>query len=177
MGIKTCFLFNLRSGSTIEIFLLSSIHNLTVFILFMVFIFNWISFFFFCDLIEFLKTYFFFRMPWTYTWIALHISSAVFPAFRKVMARFLARFASSNVTLFDPFCVIFCLLEERSMAGPWAFVLNISSNSSTFKSWGREERRSQIRLYLKIKLGESNMFHTMPSPHRCTEQATIYIVS
>ena len=48
------------------------------------------------------------------------------------MARFLALFASSNVTLFDPFCVIFCLLEERSMAGPWAFVLNISSNSFRF---------------------------------------------
>lgn len=56
------------------------------------------------------------------------------------MARFLALFASSNVTLLDPFCGIFCLLEERSMAGPWAFVLNISSNSSTFKSWGREDK-------------------------------------
>lgn len=86
------------------------------------------------------------RMPWTYTCIALHISSAVFPAFLKVMARFLARFASSNVTLFDPFCVIFCLLEERSMAGPWAFVLNISSNSSTFKSWRGMKQANWITL-------------------------------
>lgn len=92
-------------------------------------------------------------MPWTYTWIALHISSAVFPAFLKVMARFLALFASSNVTLFDPFCVIFCLLEERSMAGPWAFVLNISSNSSTFKSWSKKGWNRQIGFYLKINSG------------------------
>lgn len=96
-------------------------------------------------------------MPWTYTWIALHISSAVFPAFLKVMARFLALFASSNVTLFDPFCVIFCLLEERSMAGPWAFVLNISSNSSTFKSWVGEEWNRQIRLSLKMKSGSHHL--------------------
>lgn len=90
-------------------------------------------------------------MSWTYTCIALHISSAVFPAFLNVMARFLALFASSNVTLLDPFCVIFCLLEDRSMAGPWAFVLNISSNSSTFKSWSRERWDRQTRLQLKIK--------------------------
>lgn len=73
------------------------------------------------------------------------------------MARFLALFASSNVTLFDPFCVIFCLLEERSMAGPWAFVLNISSNSSTFKSWGREGWNRKTGLHIKCKSGSYHL--------------------
>lgn len=64
----------------------------------------------------------------------LQISSGVLPTFLRVMARFLARLESSRDTLLGTFWMDFCLLEDRSMAGPCALVLNISSNSSTFRS-------------------------------------------
>lgn len=67
--------------------------------------------------------------------MALQISSGLLPALRRVIARFLARLASSRDTLLGPFCGAFCLLRVMSTAGPWALVLNISSNSSTFRSW------------------------------------------
>lgn len=65
------------------------------------------------------------------------------PAFLSVMARFLALLASSRETLDGAFWGSFCLDSVRSTAGPWAFVLNISSNSSTFRSWDTH-RSSQI---------------------------------
>lgn len=67
--------------------------------------------------------------------MALQISSGVLPTFLSVMARFFALLESSRVTLLGPFWMTFCLLVVRSIDGPWAFVLNISSNSSTLRSW------------------------------------------
>lgn len=70
-------------------------------------------------------------------WIALQISSAERPALRRVMARFLARLASNRVTLLAAFCAVLFLEQMRSRAGPWAFVLNSSSNLSRSRSWPR----------------------------------------
>lgn len=71
------------------------------------------------------------------------MTSDPWPAFLSVMARFLALLASSRETLDGAFWGSFCLDSVRSTAGPWALVLNISSNSSTFRSWDTH-RSSQI---------------------------------
>lgn len=80
----------------------------------------------------------------TYIWIALQISSGVLPTFRSVMARFLALLESNSETLLRTFWIVFCLLDVTSIAGPWALVLNISSNSSTFRSWRKQEKQGMI---------------------------------
>lgn len=79
----------------------------------------------------------------TYVWMARQMTSDPWPAFLSVMARFLALLASSRETLDGAFWGSFCLDSVRSTAGPWALVLNISSNSSTFRSWDTH-RSSQI---------------------------------
>lgn len=76
-----------------------------------------------------------------HVWMALQISSAERPALRRVMARFLARLASSRVTLLAAFCAVLFLEQMRSRAGPWAFVLNSSSNLSRSRSWQELMRR------------------------------------
>lgn len=76
-----------------------------------------------------------------HVWMALQISSAEWPALRRVMARFLARLASKRVTLLAAFCAVLFLEQMRSRAGPWAFVLKSSSNLSRSKSWQELMRR------------------------------------
>lgn len=75
--------------------------------------------------------------------MALQISSAERPALRRVMARFLARLASNRVTLLAAFCAVLFLEQMRSRAGPWAFVLNSSSNLSRSRSWQGLTRREK----------------------------------
>lgn len=77
-------------------------------------------------------------------WIALQISSAERPALRRVMAKFLARLASNRVTLLAAFCAVLFLEQMRSRAGPWAFVLNSSSNLSRSRSWQELMRRIML---------------------------------
>ena len=76
--------------------------------------------------------------------MALQISSGVLPTFLRVMARFFALLESRSVTLLGTFWLTFCLLVDRSMVGPCAFVLNISSNSSTFRSFQVGSRESAM---------------------------------
>lgn len=78
--------------------------------------------------------------------MALQISSGVLPTFLSVIAKFFALLESSSVTLLGPFWMTLCLLMVRSIAGPWAFVLNISSNSSTFRSF-KEATNNQLRYH------------------------------
>ncbi len=66
--------------------------------------------------------------------IALQISSVVLLAFRSVMAKFLERLASRRVTLFTAFWATLLFVQERSTMGPWALVLNSSSNLSRSSS-------------------------------------------
>lgn len=79
--------------------------------------------------------------------MALQISSAERPALRRVMARFLARLASNRVTLLAAFCAVLFLEQMRSRAGPWAFVLNSSSNLSRSRSW-QESREGKCCVVL-----------------------------
>lgn len=83
-------------------------------------------------------------MDQSYIWMALQISSGVLPTFLRVMARFFALLESRSITLLGTFWLIFCLLVDRSMVGPCAFVLNISSNSSTFRSFKVGSRESEM---------------------------------
>lgn len=69
--------------------------------------------------------------------IALQISSVVLLALRSVMAKFLERFASRRVTLFTAFWATLLFVQERSTIGPWALVLNSSSNFSRSSSCTR----------------------------------------
>lgn len=66
--------------------------------------------------------------------IALQISSVVLLAFRNVMAKFLDRLWSRSVTLFTTFWDTLLFVEARSTTGPWALVLNSSSNLSSSSS-------------------------------------------
>lgn len=90
--------------------------------------------------------------------MALQISSAERPALRRVMARFLARLASNRVTLLAAFCAVLFLEQIRSRAGPWAFVLNSSSNLSRSRSWQGVTRRENAVGYL-----------TRRPPGQCTQ--------
>lgn len=72
---------------------------------------------------------------WTYVWIARQMMSDAWPAFRRVIARFLALLASSSEILDGPFWGSFCLDRVKSTAGPWALVLNNSSNPSTSRAY------------------------------------------
>lgn len=94
----------------------------------------------------------------THSWMPLQISSGVFPTFLSVMARFLALLESSRDTLLGPFWITFCLLMLRSMDCPCAFVLNISSNSSTFRSWKKSPgKKNQFLLLFKTGTCERHL--------------------
>lgn len=66
--------------------------------------------------------------------MAVQMSWTLRPPLRRVMAKFLARLASSRVTLVATFCAALLLAHTRSSAGPCALVLNSSSKRSRSRS-------------------------------------------
>lgn len=70
----------------------------------------------------------------TYVSMAVQMLDGLIPAFRKVMAKFLALLLSNRVVLVGAFLDgLFSLV--RSVGLPWALVLKCSSNMSMFSSW------------------------------------------
>lgn len=70
----------------------------------------------------------------TYVCMAVQMLDGLIPAFRKVMAKFLALLLSNRDVLLGAFLEgLFTLV--RSVGLPWALVLNCSSNMSMFNSW------------------------------------------
>lgn len=66
--------------------------------------------------------------------MAVQIADGFIPPLRKVMARFFALLGSIKEILLGVFWATFFLTEDKSAGGPWALVLNMSSNMSMFNS-------------------------------------------
>lgn len=69
-----------------------------------------------------------------YVSIAVQMSVGLLPPLRSVMARFLALLPSIRLTLLGAFWATLTLRVDRAAGGPWALVLNCSSNASMFSS-------------------------------------------